>query len=277
MGGFTQTMGKTPILGPAVVTALRARTALSYYKRPAVEIVRWLVRSRETTNFTYDLEEQNRLHLAALLADLLNLEFEGILGYFKELEGDAELKTHLATHAADGGLSFVADPEARYGRRLGWYAIARATKPRVVIETGVDKGLGACVLTAALRRNLAEGDPGTYYGTDIDPKAGYLLAGAYASQGKILYGDSLESLRRLEGPIDLFVNDSDHSAEYEAAEYDAIADKLSEKAIVLGDNAHCTDKLLRFSLDRGRRFVFFSERPARHWYPGAGIGISFRR
>ena len=57
--------------------------------------------------------------------------------------------------------------------------------------------------------------------------------------------------------IDLFVNDSDHSADYEAAEYHTITNKLSEHAVVLGDNSHCTDKLLEFSLKANRRFVFF--------------------
>jgi hypothetical protein len=31
--------------------------------------------------------------------------------------------------------------------------------------------------------------------------------------------------------------------------------------------------LAEFSERSGRRFVFFSERPKDHWYPGAGIGI----
>ena len=31
--------------------------------------------------------------------------------------------------------------------------------------------------------------------------------------GQIFYGDSIESLQRFEGAIDLFINDSDHSAE----------------------------------------------------------------
>jgi hypothetical protein len=32
---------------------------------------------------------------------------------------------------------------------------------------------------------------------------------------------------------------------------------LSENAIALGDNSHCTDKLLEFSLETNRHFVFF--------------------
>src|SRR5207248_9880418 len=59
------------------------------------------------------------------------------------------------------------DVEPRYGRRLGWYALTRATKPRVLVETGVDRGLGTAVLAAAMLRNAQEGAPGLVYATDI--------------------------------------------------------------------------------------------------------------
>ena len=70
----------------------------------------------------------------------------------------------------------------------------------------------------------------------------------YLNYGRILFGDSIESLKALDGMIDLFINDSDHSAAYEAEEYRTIANNLSQHAVVLGDNSHCTDKLLEFSL-----------------------------
>jgi hypothetical protein len=133
------------------------------------------------------------------------------------------------------------------------------------------------VLTAALIQNEREGYPGYYYGTDINPKAGYLLSGCYRKYGEILYGDSISSLEALDKRIDLFINDSDHSAGYEAKEYAVVATKLNPKAILLGDNSHVTSALLEFSLATGRHFVFFQEQPLNHWYPGAGIGISFQR
>jgi predicted O-methyltransferase YrrM len=148
-------------------------------------------------------------------------------------------------------------------------------KPKVVVETGVDKGLGSVVLCAALLRNRNDGEPGRYYGTDLNPAAGYLLSGKYAETGEILYGDSIESLRALGDPIDLFINDSDHSAEYEAAEYETIKDNLSPSAVILGDNSHVTDKLFQFSRHNGRQFIFWEEEPINHWYPGGGIGFSF--
>jgi hypothetical protein len=104
--------------------------------------------------------------------------------------------------------------------------------------------------------------------------AGYFLHPPYSNYGKVLYGDSLESLSTFDEPIDLFINDSDHSEEYEQAEYEIIKSKISPTAIVLGDNSHVTPKLAEFSMREGRRFVFLSEEPANHWYRGCGVGIS---
>ena len=173
--------------------------------------------------------------------------------------------------------AIVADLDMGYGRRIGWYALVRALKPRTVVETGVDKGLGSCVLAAALLRNRAEGYQGQYFGTDINPRAGWLFQGAYRQAGEILYGDSIESLERMQSQIDLFINDSDHSAEYEEREYACIASKLSNSAVVLGDNSHVTDKLYQFAVSTDRHFLFFSEKPADHWYPGAGIGAAWNK
>ena len=119
--------------------------------------------------------------------------------------------------------------------------------------------------------------PGEYIGTDINPEAGYLFDGKYTKAGKIIYGDSIDSLKKLNKKIDLFINDSDHSAEYEAQEYKTISSKLTEGAILLGDNSHVTDKLLKFSINNNRHFLLFKEEPKNHWYSGAGIGISFSK
>jgi hypothetical protein len=269
-------IAKAPVLGRLALTAYRAKAAAPYFRGPLASLVRWMFTSKEVTNFTYDLEEANKRYMASLIAFVLDTDLRTILGYVEELEEDEDLKRHILRATAQSELAFLADSQVRFGRRIGWYAFARATKPRVVVETGVEKGLGACVLAAALKRNTEEGHEGRYCGTDIDPRAGYLLSGQYAAFGTILYGDSIESLKRLDETVDLFVNDSDHSAEYEAEEYATIAGRLSADAIVLGDNSHCTDKLFEFAQRTGRRFVFFQEKPAGHWYPGGGIGICFK-
>jgi len=104
---------------------------------------------------------------------------------------------------------------------------------------------------------------------------GKLLDGKYKEDSEILYGDSIKSLEKFKFKIDLFINDSDHSGDYEYLEYKIILNKLSSNAIILGDNSHVTDKLSVFSKENKRKFIFFKEQPLEHWYPGAGIGISF--
>jgi hypothetical protein len=270
-------LAKTTPLGRVLALPLRARLAAHYTVRPVLSALRWLVASREYTNFTYDLQPRNLGHLASFVAHVAGRPVAEVEGYIGEILGDEALRGHVRRVTRESPFRWVGDEEARYGRRIGWYAFVRALKPRVVVETGVDKGLGAVILCAALMRNAQEGAPGTYYGTDINPTAGYLLRPPYSAFGQVLYGDSIESLEALRGPIDLFVNDSDHSADYEAREYVTVAPKLAPGAVVLGDNAEVTDQLRDFALRTDRDFLYFQERPLGHWYPGGGIGVAFPR
>jgi len=254
----------------------RIYRASKYFNGKYLQILKWGFKSNEYTNFTYHLTDDNLITLAQTVSLVTKKEYSEILGYLKEADDNGELKEHIINATNNSTEKKFADKEIRFGRRLGWYAFARALKPKVIIETGIDKGLGSVLLCCALEKNAQEGYDGFYYGTDINPRAGYLLSGKYEAYGQILYGDSIESLKKFEGRIDLFINDSDHSADYEAEEYDIIENKLSSHAIILGDNAHCTDKLLKFSLNKNRYFVYFQEKPKDHWYPGAGMGISFK-
>ena len=235
----------------------------------------WLIASKEEGNFTYDLTEANLRYLAHTLAVVTGQRADEARVYIDELINDEDLKTYLLKRTRDSNFRGVADKRIGYAKRLGWYAIVRLIKPRIVVETGVDKGLGAVTLCRALMRNRDEGHDGRYIGTDIEPTAGWLLQKPYADVGEIRYGDSLTTLRKMTETIDLFINDSDHSAQYEADEYEAIQGKLSQEGVVLGDNAHVTSKLADFATRHDRAFLFFKEEPKGHWYPGAGIGFSF--
>lgn len=270
-----------PIIGPIITKTIsfffRISISFRYFRTPILHLMKWLLTSNETTNFTYDLTPLNKRYLASLLADILHKPFEEIEGYITELDHDVELKKHINACIMNSKEKYFTDSDARYGRRIGWYAIARAIKPKIIIETGVDKGLGSCVLTSALMKNSQEGFPGYYYGTDINPKAGYLLAGKYSQFGRILYGDSITSLKDLDAKVDLFINDSEHSKEYEKSEFEIINPKLNTKGIILCDDSHVFDTLLNFALSTNRQYVFFREDPENHWYPGAGIGIAFKR
>lgn len=256
----------------------RAKTPGRYFAARLADAVRWLVSSDEDTNYTYALSPRSKTYLAHSVSIATGVAFHAAAGFIAEAENDQALTNHIlaARESQSSELRAVSDPVVLFGRRLGWYAIVRALKPRLVVETGIDKGLGGVLLCAALLRNRAEGHPGRYVGTDINPSAGYLLSGHYREVGEIAYGDSLESLAKLQGPLDLFINDSDHSAAYEAKEYEAVRSLLSERAVILSDNAHATTALSDFTVAHGWKFLFWREQPADHWYQGAGIGFGFR-
>jgi hypothetical protein len=253
----------------------RLRLAVSHYEERLQQIEKWVLASRETSNFTYDIGDSNKATLASLISLITRTQYETVWRYMMELDQDQQIRKIVVDRAMSDTFMDIHDPTCFFGRRIGWYAVARIVKPKVIIETGVDKGLGSIVLCAALLRNELEGFPGRYFGTDIMPQAGYLLTEPYVRLGTILYGDSIESLSRFHDSVDLFINDSDHSAAYEVSEYKTIEAKLSRQAIVLGDNG--PRNIFAWSQAAGRSFAFFKEMPKDHWYPGAGIAFSFPR
>ncbi len=230
---------------------------------------RWLVTSRENTNYTYDLTPRNREHLAWFVANVAGVGVAEARGYLTEIETDTALAEHVARLTRESPRRWLADTHARFGRRVGWYALVRALNPAVVVETGTDKGLGTLVLAAAILKNGS----GRLTTIDINPASGYLLSGPYATVTDRIIGDGVATLKTLKD-VDFFIHDSDHSAAYEAEEFEAIEPRLSKKALVLSDNSHSSDSLPVWAEKNGRRFTFFDEEPAHHWYPGAGIGAS---
>ena len=268
---FRSSLGKIAQISP-IRQLWRGRIASKYMKPQKKSARRWIWKRTETSNFYYDLTDSNRLDLAHLISLISGATVSEVKGYIEELASDIDLRNHIKK-------SWESNPRLKdayvgFGRREGWYAIVRSLKPKLVIETGVSHGIGACVIASAVLRNRTEGYEGQYLGTDWDPDAGVLLSGIYAEAGEIVYGDSISTLEKIDGSIELFINDSDHSFEYEAREYSVIQSKLSTQALVLGDNSHVSPSLRTFSELSNRRFVFFKEIPKDHWYPGAGIGIS---
>lgn len=251
--------------------------ALVSYNRPAVvSSLRWIGNSREFTNFTYDLTSLNLDHLAWFVAEVTGVGKDAAEGFLSEVQLDRHLRDHIRRATESTALRWVSDTDAHYGRRVGWYAIVRAMKPTRAVETGIEKGLGSLVIAAALLRNAEEGSSGRLLALDIDPNAGLLLGAPYADVIDIVVGDSLVALRALDEKVDFFIHDSDHSEKHERAELDAIESKLSDRAVVLSDNAHVTGCLSQFATDMGRRFLFFGEVPLDHWYPGGGIGCCYK-
>lgn len=249
--------------------------ALPYGLRQFAAMLRWAFTSKEHYNHTYHLTELNLQYLASYIAVISGHKVAEIQSYVRELEQDETLRALLRERTLASPDRHNSDLEPRYGRRLGWYALVRATKPRVVVETGVDRGLGTAVIAAALMRNAKEGHPGLVYATDIVPTCGHLFAEPYKSHGRILLGDSVELLKKFPEPVDIFLHDSDHRPEYEWAEFLAVEHRLHPASIVMSDNSQQTSKMFEFAQRIGKSFLYFQDQPKGHWWPGDGIGAAF--
>lgn len=243
--------------------------------KQAGRMTAWAFSSKEYYNHTYHLTPLNRRYLAEFTAVVAWKPWPEIERYCRELEDDSVLRDKLVAATLASPDRHSSDAEPRYGRRIGWYALIRALKPKVIVETGVDRGLGTVVIAAALKRNAAEGSPGRVYATDIIPDCGHLFLPEYRDVGEILLGDSVETLKKFSQPVDLFLHDSDHRPEYEWAEFLAIEHCLHPGSIVLSDNSQQSVKLAEFAEKTGRKFLYFQDQPDKHWWPGDGIGAAF--
>ncbi len=232
---------------------------------------KWLFRSREHTNYTYNLSPLNLEHLAWWVVNVSGATISDSRQWISECLNDSELQEDVLKLTRGSDRAGLADQDVRVSRRAGWYALIRALRPSFVVETGTDKGLGSVVIQSALLRN----GHGSLLTVDINPESGYLLGGKYREGVEVVVGDSIPALTGLDRRVDFFIHDSDHSREHEVAEYLAIAPHLSENAIVLSDNSHVTDALPLWAEARGWSFLHFQERPIDHWYPGAGIGAAW--
>jgi hypothetical protein len=148
-----------------IVRIFRRRLfARSYYIKQLKFINTWCFRDTEDYNFYYDLEDLNLCHLKNLISNITGTEIAQVERLIKELRDNSELKEHIKKGILES--NYQKDITVEFGRRIGWYVIARINKPKLVVETGVDHGVGACVLTTALMLNSQEGFEGRYIGTD---------------------------------------------------------------------------------------------------------------
>jgi hypothetical protein len=266
---FRRRLAASPVARGAALP-LRTLAVARYDARLIGRSLDWLVRSRETTNFTYDLDVLNRDQLCWFVSAVTGAPIGQVRGWTQELEDDHELFHQLTNRLASNPRRRICATEPHWARRFGWYALVRATQPDRVVETGTHLGLGSCVIAAALLRN----GHGRLTTIDIDPEAGYLIGEPWAGVIDRCTGSSVDLLATT-GDVDMFLHDSLHTYEYEAKELAAVEPNLRPGAIVLSDNAHDSRALSDWAERAGRHYLFFKEHPLNHWWPGDGIGAAW--
>lgn len=237
------------------------------------QTMRFVFGTQELDNFTYELSNEGEL--AAFLSDATRVPENTLEEYLQELGRDHELHERLRTALGRQDRT----GRALVGRRAGWYALVRAIKPCVVLETGTHAGMGSAVLARALEKNASDGDQqGHLWTFDLTSAAGSAIPEFLRSWVTFVDGDVRDSLprtvSRLPGAIDLMIHDSDHSYDHELFEFQTVGPYLADRGVLLTDNGHATTTLRDYSQDNSRTYSFWRERPRDHPYPGAGIGLS---
>ncbi|TCK20650.1 O-methyltransferase [Pseudonocardia endophytica] len=136
--------------------------------------------------------------------------------------------------APDGGMD---DAFLALGREQAafCYAQARAVRARRIVEFGTSFGVSTIWLAAAVRDNGG----GTVIGTEMVPAKAeraraHVREAGLADQVDIRTGDACETLRELDGPVDLMLNDGFPDAALDVLRL--VAPSLRPGAVVITDN-----------------------------------------
>lgn len=255
---------------PRLIIALRQSLIL------IINTIKWSFNSRETSTYTFALSKLNTKYLIHSIALVTKKTYPEIEGYFNEILSNEELKTYVVAKIKLSPVRYKKDLRCDFASRIGWYAIIRANKSKVVVENGVELGYTAVVLCEAILKNKSEGYEGSYYGLDINSEAGYFIKqDKYEKIANLLVGDALDSITQFKEPIDFYFSDGYRTCDYERKEFDALLKKTSSHSVIITNKLKFSDALADASVLYNKQFITFQEDPLNHWYPGSSIGIMF--
>lgn len=223
----------------------------------------------EPDNFTYEIA--NLSELAEWTATVTRSGLDSAEAFLAEPGNDPVLSARLRDATRRHWLWTKRSPA--FGKRLGWYALARSIRPALIVETGVHDGLGSLLLLRALQLNREEGHSGRLISFDVNPRAGWLVG--HDPMWDLRIQSSRFGLPRVFeefGQAGMFIYDGWHSYEDERTDLEIAADHLDAPGLLLSDDAQVTHALADVCRDRGLEYFDFQEIPVGHFYPGAVLG-----
>ncbi len=171
------------------------------------------------------------------------------------------LVADIAARLAGRGLAFgrhtyggYSDSDVSLGR-AAWCTVLH-TRPEVVIETGVARGVTSRIVLEALGR----GDRGRLWSIDLPhpfnhqlhAETGAAVTDACRARWSYLEGASRQRLPRLVGDVrhvELFIHDSLHTASNTRFEMDQVATAMSPGGVMLVDDISTHDGFATFARD----------------------------
>lgn len=128
------------------------------------------------------------------------------------------------------------DVEAQTARTL--YILTRWIQPKVILETGIARGLSSFALLAAAEAN----QEGTVYSCDVDPRSGHLVGETLKHRWHrriINAKDAENSFRKLlkeVGEVDFFFHDSNHREAWMRFEFAEVLKQMAPGGILGSDD-----------------------------------------
>lgn len=258
-----------------LLKARRVREEGVRFRDDPVNVARFVALDPETHSYSFDLANVDEL--VSFLTELLELPSAEVERYVREALAHPELGERLRRR-----VRWRVDYKRRMplGNRLLWYALVRAVKPRLTVETGIHDGLGSLMLLVALDRNAAEGVESRLVSLDLDPESGWLVPDHLRARWTPVFADIESTLdEALEGrELDLLIHDSDHNEALQRIEFGAALTHAAPALYVIDSSGLELPVLRELCEAHGGLHRYFLERPKDHFYRPAGTSVAaFRR
>lgn len=254
---------------------MRVALAAPVVVRTADRALRWIFGSREFSDFSYDIDAAGVLSTSAAVGAITGVAPVTVRDYAAELLDDVDFRAGYKRRVASTRLKYTVDPDLRYSKSLVFYLIVRSLRPRLVVEAGTLNGLGSATICRALQRNAQAGWAGRLITVDSRSDRGEFLDGDEGGLVARCIGDSTRILCSIEEPIDLFIHDTTDDADHCAAQFDAVAPRLADGAVML--TSWFNEQFVEFCEHQGMVFLEIADRPHGHWYAGSRFGIARRQ
>ena len=158
------------------------------------------------------------------------------------------------------------------------YIVVRATRPRVVVETGVLYGASSAHILAALARN----GEGELYSIDLphepaEPPHGFLVPDELGGRWTLIVGDSRRELPTLLdrlSAIDLFHHDSMHTFQHMTWEFQTVLSHLTLNGVLSSHDVRIAHSMRE--IFRRNAFQAFCERQGLRWdtFHNSGLAVA---
>jgi predicted O-methyltransferase YrrM len=190
------------------------------------------------------------------LSTITNVSASQIRGFIKEPVQNGFFLTRLQSVKTELQTLEIYSADLYAKKILLQYAVVRAIKPKIVVETGVANGVSSAYLLLALQAN----GRGTLYSVGLnDPQylpagksLGWVVPQELRSTWKLLLGDSRTILPGLLDGIDstdIFIHDSLHTYEHMLWEYRAAYPHIRPGGLLFSDDAKWNSAFPEFALE----------------------------